>query len=62
MKALLQRLTQHPKTTIAGVGLGAVFYYVLDSWHCQMPSGATGWFAWVVVAGPVVLGMIAKDK
>ena len=57
MDAVVNRLT-HWKTTAAGVGIGGAVYYVLTSWHCQLPSD---WLAWGLTAAPAVLGMLSKD-
>lgn len=61
MSAFIERIVHHPKTTISGVALGGVFYYLLGSWHCQLPSNATDWIKWATVVGPTLLGMLSKD-
>jgi hypothetical protein len=58
---MIDRMLGHWKTTGGGVALSAIGLYVLNSWNCQIPSGIVGWAAWGSVAGPAILGMLAKD-
>lgn len=61
MTTFSERALLHWKTSSVGVALTGVALYVLNSWHCQLPGGVAGWLAWASVAGPAVLGLLAKD-
>ncbi len=61
LSVVLERILGHPKTTLTGAALGAVFWYLLGSWHCQLPANAVDWIKWATIVGPTVLGMLAKD-
>ena len=58
MNPIVDRLT-HWKTSVSGVAISAALVYVLQSWHCQLPSD---WMAWGLTAAPAVLGILSKDQ
>lgn len=59
---LVERATAHWKTSAAGIGLGAAIWYALNSWHCQLPTDSIDWIKWASTAGPVILGLLSKDR
>lgn len=59
---LLERMIANWKTTVGGAAVTGVLLYVLNSWHCQLPSGLAGWIAWSAAVLPAIGGMLAKDK
>ncbi len=58
VKDLLLRLAQW-RTTASGLAITGVLVYLWNSFECKIPSD---WTAWVAVALPAILGLLARDK
>lgn len=58
VKELLARLLQW-RTTAAGFAITGVLIYLWNSFDCKTPED---WSAWVAVALPTILGLLARDK
>ena len=59
MDSLKARLTHWP-TTGAGVALAGVAWWMLNSFHCQLPQDQTDWVKYLVSAAMALQGALSK--